>query len=76
MGNVDVENMSEEIKEESKDPKEIITKAYDQWDKAVDTLIEQANISYMPLVSSTLKLTKEVLAVYRKAFLEGVEKEK
>lgn len=63
----------------SKKPEELtdqLDEAFSKWNDAVDTLIEQANAGFMPLLAKVFILAKEVLNMYEKAFTEGIKKQK
>ena len=45
-----------------------IETGFDEWDKVLDELIKSANASFMPLVATSLELTKEIVEVHRKGF--------
>ena len=62
-------------KEIKKDAVTTIETAFDRWEDAVDTMIEQAEKGYMPLLASGFNHTKEILQMYRKAFVEGMKEE-
>jgi hypothetical protein len=59
---------------DTKTKEELIKEGFDNWEKAIDTMVEQATEGYMPLVASTFSLAKEIMKVYRKAYTEAVKK--
>ena len=48
--------------------KEDLNKSFDFWIKTLDSLKEQADKSYMNLLSSLFEYAKEVVEMYRKAY--------
>ena len=45
-----------------------IEDGFNSWDTILDDLIDFAEKSFMPLVATSLKLTKEIVEVHRKGF--------
>jgi hypothetical protein len=62
-------------KVDKKNAAEKISEAFDRWSDALDTMTEQADKGYMPLLSSAFKHSKEILQMYRRAFVEGMKEE-
>lgn len=48
--------------------KDDLNKSFDYWIETLDKLIEQADKSYMNLLSSLFEYAKEVVEMYRKAY--------
>ena len=53
--------------------KEKIEKGFDDWEKVFSDLIASADSCYMPLLARSLELSKEIVEVYKKAFLQTVK---
>ena len=53
--------------------KKEIEKGFDDWEKVLVELKEQAGKCYMPLLAKSLELDVEIIKTYRKAFLHTVE---
>ena len=56
-----------------KNQKEKIEKGFDDWEKVFSDLIKSADSCYMPLLARSLELSKEIVEVYRKAFLHTIK---
>lgn len=48
--------------------KDDLNKSFDYWIESLDSLKEQADKSYMTLLSSLFEYAKEVVEMYRKAY--------
>jgi len=69
--------MGESNKKSKKEIENIdIKEAFDSWEKTLNTLVEQANKSLMPLLSDVFKLGQKVLKVYREAYTDIFSKKK
>ena len=51
-----------------------IKEAFDSWEKTLDTLVEQANKSLMPLLADTFMLGQKILKVYKEAYTDIFKK--
>ena len=59
-----------------KTTEEQLEEAFEQWQSAIDTFIEQAENGFMPLLAKVFVLASEVLSMYERAFVEGMKKDK
>jgi hypothetical protein len=59
-----------------KETEQAVNEAFSQWHSAIDTMIEQAEAGFMPLLKHSFLLCKEILTMYEKAFKSGLKKEK
>jgi hypothetical protein len=59
-----------------KTTEEQLKEAFGQWQSAIDTMIEQAENGFMPLLAKVFVLAGEVLGMYERAFTEGIKKDK
>lgn len=60
---------SRKIKQPTKEEaNKTLNKGFDDWEKSFESLAEAAENSFMPLLAESVKLSKSILQVYRKAF--------
>jgi len=59
--------------EKKKVGKKDLEKGFDDWEKMLVELKEQADKCYMPLLAKSFELNIDIIKTYRKAFLQTVE---
>lgn len=50
-----------------------LNKGFDDWVTSLDNLAEAAESSFMPLLAESIKLSKSILQVYKKAFTRTLD---